>query len=105
MELPGRPGDSLDIEPRGLWVDRIPHSHCTLKATLALDSHESVSGKGTSREFKKPPRSLSSWHEQAVGLYTTMQWGLIFQKGSKTRQNHLCSRRGDERKGYDKPRR
>lgn len=72
---------------------------------MALDSHESVSGIGTSGEFKKLPRSLSSWREQAVGLSTMLQWGLIFRTGPKTRQNHLCSRRGDERTGHDKPRR
>lgn len=55
VELPGRPGDDLDVEPRGLWVDAIPCSHCILKATLALHSCESVSGTGTSGEFKKLP--------------------------------------------------
>lgn len=98
-ELPGRPGDGLDIEPRGLWVDGIPHLHCILKATLALDSYDSVSGTGTPGEFKKLPWSLSSWHGQTVGWHTMMQWGLIFQKGPKTRQNHLCTRKRDGRKG------
>lgn len=30
---------------------------------------------------------------------TMMQWGLLFQKGPKTGQNHFCARNGDGRKG------
>lgn len=55
MELPGRPGGGLDVETRGLWVDGIPHLHCVLKATLALDSYESVSGT-------EPLENLRSCH-------------------------------------------
>lgn len=99
VELPGRPGDGLDSEPRRLWVDELPPSHCILKATLTQDSYECVSGTGASGEFQKLPWSLSSWLGWAVGWCTVMQWGLIFQKGPKTGQNHLLARKGDGRRG------
>ena len=63
---------------------------------LTLDGYECVCGTGTSGEFKQLPWSPSSWLGQAVGWCTMMQWSLIFQKGPKSGQNHLCARRWEE---------